>query len=105
MTPKEGRQHRRRNGGLARPATGPAFVDAWIVDVIASHGYVLLAVGHDPRHPAAAMLMQPFEAIHLARVLDDAATDLLISEAEPVGAGSASKPTTRLDSEQGHGPP
>ena len=103
MTPS-GRQHRRRNGGLVRPAEGPSFVDAWLVDVIASHGLVLLAVGHDPKHPAAAMLMQPFEAIHLARTLDDAALDL-ISEAELVGASSASKPTARLVSDQGHGPP
>ena len=99
-----GRQYRRRNGGLARPADGVSFVDAWIVDVIDSHGFVLLAVGNDPRHPTAAMLMQPFEARHLARTLAGAARDVT-SEAEPVGAGSASKPTTRLDSEQGHGPP
>ena len=103
MTPS-GRQHRRRNGGLVRPAVGPAFVDAWLVDVVPSHGYVLLAVGSDPRHPTAALLMQPFEAIHLARTLDDAALDL-ISEAEPVGAGPASKPTTRLGSSEGHGGP
>ena len=100
-----GRQHRRRTGGLVRPAVGPSFVDAWLVDVIGSHGYVLLAVGHDPRHPEAAMLMQPFEAVHLARVLDDAARELLISEAGLVGASPASKPTARLVSSEGHAPP
>jgi len=99
-----GRQHRRRTGGLARPAEAPAFVDAWIVDVIGTHGFVLLAVGNDPRHPVAAMLMQPFEARHLARTLAVAARDLT-SEAELVGASSASKPTARLVSDQGHGPP
>ncbi len=98
------RQYRRRNGGLARPADGVSFVDAWIVDVIGSHGYVLLAVGNDPRHPTAAMLMQPFEARHLARTLAVAARDLT-SEAELVGASSASKPTARLVSSEGHGPP
>ena len=100
----DGRHYRRRNGGLVRPAPGPQFVDAWMVDHIGSHGFVLLAVGNDPKHPTAALLMQPVEARHLARTLAGAARDLT-SEAEPVGAGPASKPTTRLGSDQGHGPP
>ncbi len=85
-----GRQHRRRNGGLVRPAEGPSFVDAWLVDIIDTHGYVMLAVGHDPRHPRAVMLMQPFEAVHLGRVLDDAARDVLLGEAESVAVASES---------------
>jgi hypothetical protein len=80
-----------------------SFVDAWIVDVIDSHGFVLLAVGNDPRHPTAAMLMQPFEARHLARTLAGAARDVT-SEAELVGASPASKPSNGLPAVRGHPP-